>query len=473
MKEAPPEHLTLMIARYIRDLAYRDIPERVLVPLRQSISDTVGCGLVGSASGFSKLVSGYVGDWHSDGEAVIWGTRMKASAPFAAMANCASSHAWDYDDAVFPGTCHSGSVTVPTAFAVAERSRSPVSGKELVTAITAGYEVSNLIGTALGSKEFASSGFYNSVPTIFGAVTTAGKLMKLTEDQLVRALGLAATQSAGLYSATLAKRFNAPKAVMGGIFAADLARRGLEAPPDGIEAEYSGFLNTFSRNPDPRVIQRDLGRYRFEIFHKFYPCIRSNHPTVENVRLLLDENPEISPGSIREIVSHVDQLTIDYTLMTTAGGAEGVKTPGNALISLPYCVAAMVVDGELTFRQFTPARVRNARIQDLMKRIELRADPAIDKLAPTQRYRCTVEVHLIDGRVFKRFLAGPKGDPNNRLTREEMYEKFLTNATKVLDESSARRLFDSLESVEQVKDIRVIGRRLLVSSRKGAARRRR
>ena len=248
--------------------------------------------------------------------------------------------------------------------------------------------------------------------------------MNLNEDELVRALGLAATQAGGLYSATMAKRLNAPKAVMGGIMAADLAKRGLEAPPDSIEAEYSGFVTTFSRTPDLAVIDRDLGKYRFEIYHKFYPCIRSNQPTVENVRLMLQENPEITEKSIRRIVSHVDKLTIEYTVLTTAGGAEGVRTPGHALISLP----------------------------------------------PTERYRCTTEIHLDNGRVIKRFLPAAKGDPENRLTPQEMYGKFMSNATTVVTESTARAIFGALESVENLKDVCVIARKLVGSPRAGAAR---
>jgi 2-methylcitrate dehydratase PrpD len=291
---------------------------------------------------------------------------MRASAPFAAMANSAACHAWDFDDTLLPAILHPGSVAVPTAFAVAERCPTAVKGKDLITAIAAGYEVGSVIGAALGGKQFASDGFYVSVPTIFVAVATAAKLMKLNEEQLARALAVAATQAAGLYSATLTKRFNSPKAVLGGIFSADLAKRGLEASHDAIETEYSGLLSTFSRSPLPEAIPRDLGKFNFEIYHKFYPCIRSNHPTVDNVRLLLEENPEITANTIGKIVSHVDQLTIDYTFKTTSGGAEGVKTAGNALISLPYCVAAMVIDRELTLRQFTTSKVRRPVVQDFM-----------------------------------------------------------------------------------------------------------
>ncbi len=456
--------LTVMIARFIRGLTYSDIPERIRDPLGQSITDTIGCGLLGSTTSYSKLVTGYMGEWKSAGEATVWGTTMKASAPFAAMANSAACHAWDFDDTVLPAILHPGSVAVPTAFAIAERSATVVKGKELVTAIAAGYEVGNIIGTALGGKNFAADGFYVSVPTIFVAMTTAAKLMKLSEEQLTRALGLAATQAAGLYSATLAKRFNSPKAVLGGIFAADLAKRGLEASNDAIEAQYSGLLSTFSRAPVPDAILRDLGKFNFEIYHKFYPCIRSNHPTVDNVRLMLEENPDVTARAIDKIVSHVDQLTIDYTFKTTSGGAEGVKTPGNALISLPYCVAAMVIDRELTLRQFTPAQVRRSVVQDFMKRIELVADRSIDRLPPTQRYRCRTEIHLKNGRVIERSLAGPKGDPNNRLTREEMHSKFVSNAAHAIPQARATRLFESLDNLHKTANSALIMRLMRASS---------
>ena len=448
--------LTRLLARFITRLNYQKVPSRILVPMRQSVPDTIGCALLGATTDFSKLVRSFATDWNSRGEATIWGTADRAAVPFAAMANSAACHAWDYDDTLMPAVLHPGSVALPTAFAVAEHLGRPVSGKDLLTALAAGYEVGNVIGTALGSKSFASGGFYNSVPTIFVAVATAARLMRLNEDQTIRAISLAASQSGGLYSATLAKRFNAPKAVLGGLFAAELARRGMEASTDSIEAEYSGFLGTFSRAPDYAAIPRDLGHWRFEIFHKFYPCIRSNHPTVENVHLMLAENPGVEVKRIRRIISHVDQLTVDYTMKTTAGGASGVKTVGNALISLPYCVAAMAIDGELTLRQFTKAKVNTPSIQALMKRIEVRTDPAIDALPAISRYRCRTEIHLDNGKVLKRALAGPKGDPNNRLTDLEMRTKFLSNAADVIPHRRALRLYAMLSHIETVRDVRSI-----------------
>ena len=121
----------------------------------------------------------------------------------------------------------------------------------------------------------------------------------------------------------------------------------------------------------------------------------------------------------------------------------------------------MAVDRELTFRQFTPAKIARREVQALMQKIELRADPAIDALPATSRYRCTIAVHLRDGRVLKRKLIGPKGDPNNRLTASEMRIKFMTNAAKALPEKRAGRLFDLLADGEAIPDMRAVSRLLI------------
>src|SRR5688500_13062729 len=106
--------LTAMIARFIRGLTYAQIPERIRDPLGQSITDTIGRGLLGASTGYAKLVADYGSEWNSAGEVTIWGTTRKASAPFAAMANSAACHAWDFDDTVLPAILHPGSVAVPT-----------------------------------------------------------------------------------------------------------------------------------------------------------------------------------------------------------------------------------------------------------------------------------------------------------------------------------------------------------------------
>lgn len=450
MKRTEFAPLTRKVAQYIVEESFEKIPNEVVKPIKDSVIDTIGCGILGSTAPFVRMFHGYIAEWKSKEESVIWGTDKKASIPFAAMANSASTHAWDFDDTTLPGLMHPGGVAISTGLSIAENKK--VSGKEFLAAMVASYEVSNLIGVALGSKKFVSIGFYNSVPVMFASVTMAGKLLGLDEEKLVSALGIAATQAAGLYSATLTKRINAPKAVLGGIFAAELAKRGLEGPPDPLEADYSGFLKTFNPEAQMNVIPQDIGKYTFEVFHKYYPCIRSNHPAVYAVRTLMDEYPDLKPEKLGKIIVHTDTTTIEYTIKTTGGGII-VETVGNALISLPYCVAAMIVDGELTLRQFTEKKVKDPTIQELLKKVELVVDPEIDKLPATKRYRATVDIKLKDGRTYSKFCPAPKGDPTNRMTKEEMYNKFMENATAVFKKDRMEELFKTLGGIEELDDV--------------------
>lgn len=456
IKSAP---LTTKVGVYVARASFEKIPSEVIKLIKDSIIDTIGCGILGSTSPFVKLLRDYVAEWKSAGESVIWGTDKKASIPFAAMVNSAASHAWDFDDTTLPGIMHPGGPTISTGLSIAEGRK--VSGKEFLTALVTGYEVSNLIGVALGSRKFVSTGFYNSVPVIFASVAVAGKLLDLDEEKLVSALGIAATQAAGLYSATMVKRINSPKAVLGGIFAAELAKRGLEGPPDPLEANYGGFLTTFNDELQMDAISRDLGKHTFVVLHKYYPCIRSNHPPVEAVKLLMEEYPDMKADNIDKIIVHADTTTIEYTVKTTGGGYT-VRTVGNALISLPYCVAAMAVDGELTLNQFTEAKIKDPKIQKLLKRVELVLEPEIDKLPATKRYRCTVEIKLKNGKSYTKFLAGPKGDPTNRFTKEEMCNKFMENATTVFPKDRMDELFKTLERIEELDDVGKIADFLLI-----------
>ena len=448
------DSLTAIVANYICNLKYPDIPQRVLDPIRDSLIDAIGCGIIGTTSKDVRILANYFAEMQSAPQAVIWGTALKAAAPLAAAANAAATHAWDFDDTVLPGIIHPAGITVSTALALIEKSGTPVSGKDFMTALVAGYEVGNLLSAALGGRNWRVFGFYNTVPVIFASVATAGRILKLDPGQMIAALGIAATQAAGLYSATMTKRLNAPKAVEGGIYAAELALKGYEAPLDGIGDEQ-GFLKVFSRDPQWEVIPRDIGKFAFEVYHKQYPCIRSNHPAIYASRLLQDKFPEVTAESIAAITVRADTLTRMYTVETPGGGTT-VETVGNALVSLPYCLATMLVEGRLTLAEFTEQKIRNPVVQSLLKKVKIEVDPEIDKLPATQRYRATVEVTLNNGRTLNQFCPAPKGDPANRLTRDEMHAKFMQNATSIFEHKRMEELFDLLARIDELDNVSVV-----------------
>lgn len=258
----------------------------------------------------------------------------------------------------------------------------------------------------------------------------------------------------------MTKRLNAPKAVEGGIYAAELANRGYEAPLDGIGDER-GFLKTFSQDPQWDVIPQEIGKYAFEVYHKYYPCIRSNQPAIYAARMLQEEHSKaVKAENIKRITVYADRLTRMYTVGTPGGGTT-VKTVGNALVSLPYCLAAMLLDGELTLNQFTEEKVNAPSIQRLLKKVEILVDAEIDKLPPTQRYKATVEIELDSGATYKKFCPAPKGDPTNRMSKKEIYDKFIRNTTTIFNKAKMDDLFKLLENIEKLDDVRNISKLLL------------
>lgn len=441
--------ITEAAAEWIVDSSYADIPEPVRDEIQTSILDSIGCALRGTHEPPVKTLRGLVKEWDTNPACTIWGTADRAAVPFAAAINAMATHQWDYDDTML-GMFHPASVTVPPAMAIAETRQ--VDGEAFIDAVTTGYEVINAIGWAANPRELVDSGFYNSIIAIFGPTAVAATLLELDYGKTTRALGIAATHAAGLYSGTEAKRLNGPAAVRNGLIAARLANRGFEAPTDGLEATYSGFLTTFADDPTPAEILDRLGTYDFTIFRKLYPCIRSNHPAVACVAEIAGDQDGLEPDTIDEIVVRADRSTVNYTVNTPGGGHE-VRTPGNAKISLPYCVAATLIHGTLTPEQFTEPAIGDPAVQSLLKRVAVEIEPAYDDLSYEDRYRCHMTVRLRDGTTFEREYRSPPGDPENRMTADQLHDKFWTNATFALSQDGASAVLETGSRLRTVQSM--------------------
>lgn len=442
---------TRKVAEFIATEDLVDIPERVLKDVKRSAIEGIGCALAGSATEPVRTLTDYVTEWETVGQSSIWGTSHRAAVPFSAMANSMAVHQLDYDDTI-AGGFHPACVTLPTAVAIAEAN--DTDGAELLTSLAVGYEVLNVIALALNPREFVNSGFYNSVGGIFGSYAVAGRMLDLNVETLSRGIGIAATQAAGLYSGTTTKRINAPKAAMGGIIGAELARRGIESSTNALEAEYSGFLPTFSPDPRPEEITERLGSYDFDVYRKLYPCIRSNQPAIECTKLLVEEY-DVSSEEIERVVVHSDTSTVKYTVESPGGGYE-VRTTGNAKVSLPYCVAAMIIHGEFTLDQLREDRINDPAVQSLLRRVEVQADHSFDELPYDERYQCIVEMELTGGRTIEKHYEALKGNPSNPLTADELEHKFRECASRVLESDAVDELHNVLSNLEDVEDIGVL-----------------
>jgi 2-methylcitrate dehydratase PrpD len=261
-------------AEMVTNLRYEDIPPEAVEATKKDILDTLGTTLAGSSAEGTQELIDQIKYWGGREESSIFIHGGRVPSPEAALVNSQMAHARDYDDVYHVARIHVGAVNVPTGLAIAEEIGG-VNGKELITAIIAGIDIElRLAQAAKLWTEFHPTSTYG----YFGASATAGRLLHLTERQMLNALGIAYSQASGnkqcMHDGSLTKRLQPGLAARGGILSAHLAQRGYTGTTNNFEGE-AGFFALYHRGYyDPEPLTKDLGKY-FDVVklgYKPYPC---------------------------------------------------------------------------------------------------------------------------------------------------------------------------------------------------------
>ena len=229
-----------------------DVPPAVAAQARLLTLDTLGCALAAARYDFSRAVRETAERLGGPPESGLVGSKTRVSAANAALANSTLAHGLDFDDTREDAIVHTGSVVVPTSLAVAEAVSA--SGRTALEAIVAGVEVMCRVGLAVPGRFHARHYHPTALAGTFGAAAAAGKLHRLTEDQLVRAFGICGSQAAGiieyLADGSWTKRLHAGWAAHAGVVAALLAQSGFTGPESVLEGEH-GFYRAFAGGHEP------------------------------------------------------------------------------------------------------------------------------------------------------------------------------------------------------------------------------
>lgn len=448
---------TKKLAEFATSLTFEDIPRHTVSQAKFCILDALGCGLFGSTMSWSRIVSDLLETWGGIEEATLWGRRLKRPAPAAALANGVAVNGFEMDDThIEGGGAHPGGVVVPAVFATAE-AIGGVSGKEALAAIVIGYEVLIRIATAVGSAH-AVRGFYTpSTAGTFGAATAAGRLLGLDVERMTYAMHLAANRSAGLYSPSMVKRLNMGTASQNGIVSAFLSRGGITGIPDALEAKYGGFLATFADPQAAEGLASSLaaGFAIDDVGFKAYSCSRSNHSTLDAIRQLRTQSPDLEPELVEEVLVRCTTPTKVY------GAGYEVKDVPAAIMSLPYCASVMLIYGDAFVDQFTEANVADPSVQQMMRRVDVQVDPALDAMGPQYRWIVDVEITLKDGRRLQSRVSHPRGTSENPMTSEEIVNKFEALARRVLTPERVGHIVSVTENLEDQGDLRTVAKMLI------------
>ena len=349
---------TRKIADFVSSVRYEQIPADVRERLKLLILDSLGCAIYGANLEWCRIVQDTFGKLDATRTTSVWGTNLALSSTNAALVNGTEVQSFELDDVHRVGVLHVGAVTLPALFAVAE-SHVDLTGRELLVAALAGYEIGPRVGKCMGQEHIGQGWHSGATVGVFSAAAGAARGLKLDAEKTVHALGIAGTQAAGLMAAqygAMVKRMHAGRSAQSGLYGALLAKDGFTGIVDVFEAPYGGFCTTFSRSNDRFKLDELSAGFgeRFEtmgIALKFYSCVGSNHTTLDSIRDIQKRRP-FTLAELDKVVVHGSQVTADHV-----GWPYKPEGLTSAQLNLPYCVATLLLEGDCFVDQFTEEMV--------------------------------------------------------------------------------------------------------------------
>jgi len=448
---------TRAIAEFVSSLTYEAIPVPVRERIKLLILDSLGCAIYGAGLEWCRILRDTLEAVDASRSTSIWGTGGKLSSPHAALLNGTQIQGFELDDVHRTAVLHVGAVTLPALIAAAE-SHAQLSGREFLTAAVAGYEIGPRVGLCMGQEHIGQGWHSGATVGVFSAAAGASRALKLSADATVHALGIAGTQSSGLMAAqygAMVKRMHAGRAAQSGLYAALLASRGFTGIVDVFEAPYGGFCTTFSRSQDRfdlSQLSAGLGE-RFEtmrISPKFFSCVGSNHTTLDALRDICKRHP-FAPDDIDHIVVHASQVTLDH-----AGWPYKPEGLTAAQLNLAFCVATLLIEGDVFVEEFTPDCVDDPARIVLARKVKVVHDPAITALGAAHRHKVNVEVHFRDGSVERETREAPRGSEHAFASADDIVAKFRKLARSVMPYKQQDALIDAVLHVDELPDSRAL-----------------
>lgn len=439
------------IAEFVSGLRFDDLPQPVIDRLKLCVLDTLGCGIYGSITRWGQIVSNYAG--RAAGPCVVWGSRLTSNAANAALANGTMVHSFEIDDLHLAGKLHPGPVTLPVALALAAE-KPGTTGRDLLTALAAGYEVTCRVGVCQGVSAFNRGWHPTGTAGALGSSATAARLLGLPLEATRNCLGIGGTMPAGLMAAqygAMVKRLFCGHAAEVGVVAARLAADGFTGIPDILDAGFGKYPQAVSDEYDLEALTYGLGS-RFEILNvgfKFYSSVGASHTTLDAVREIL----KLRPTSPEEIASIVVR-TSEYQKLH-AGWEYQPSTVIAAQMNMQYCIAALITEGEVFVDQFTEEKIKRPDLLALAAKVRVEVDDRFDS-PPNPQRGAEVVLTRLDGSQDRAEVRFARGVPPNLPPTGEIVEKSRRLAGRVFQAEqldSIERFVATLEEAPDASDL--------------------
>src|SRR5687768_11146866 len=431
---------TRLLAEYVVTSRWDDVPADVRHEAARSLVNYLGCALGGSGDPAVDTAIRALGPYSGPRTAAVLGRTDRLDPLHASLMNGISSHVYDFDDTTPQNYIHPSSPVASALFAYA--SANTVTGRDFVQAFVVGFEAESRVGNAVYPAHYDAGWHITGTAGTFGAAAAIGRLRGLSAQQMVWALGLAATQAAGLREmfGSMGKAFHPGRAAQNGYGAALLAEAGFTAGERGIEGPR-GFAAVQSAAYNLSKVTEGLGT-DFNLrrnTYKPFPCGIVNHPTIEAC-IRLHHDHQVDAAAIRAVRLHVAPLVLDLC------NQQNITTGLQGKFSVYHGAAVGLVRGRAGIQEYTDEAVNDAAIRRVRELTRAAGDSGITE------DQAHVTVETVDGRQVEMFVRESLGNLRRPLSDAQLEDKFRDQAAVNLPQSVVDTLIRQCWQIDQLDD---------------------
>lgn len=456
------------IAEFAVNLQYKDLPKEVIYEVKRYLYDSIGCAFGGYHTKDVRIIRNIYKDMGGTEEATVLVFGDKVPAVNATLVNSLMIRALDFNDIYWKEDPSHPSDIIPAALATAEMVGASM--EEVITAIVLAYEFEQRL-CEVAVPGIRERKWHHATLTQFVSPIVAGKILGLTVDQMVNAIGINGSHNhtIGCPTAgklTMMKNTVDPMAVQSGVFAAMMAQRGYtgtEAVFEGKEGFMDCFFGWDVKEQKVKPVQmqgrESLGEWKWDLdkligglgeSYKILECSMKAFPTEALTHTHISATLKVVTKN------NITYDQIDSVTITTIARACDIlfdphkyrpESRETADHSLPYCIAAALVDHKITTQSFSEEKLKDPRIWEVIDKIHGEASEEFEKMFPAKQ-PSKVVIRTKDGREFSEYLEYPKGDPREPMTMEDLDNKFEGLTEKLLVAGRRKEIKDAIFNAE-------------------------
>lgn len=442
------------LANYAYEMRYEKLPHEAVLEAKRRIIDVLACAMGAYTSEPAKIARRVAQFSSNPNGATVLATAHKTSPDLAAFANGVMFRYLDFNDTYLSKEPAHPSDNIAAVLAVAEAEKR--SGRHVLTAIVLAYEIQCRLCDA---SSIRARGWDHVTYGAFSAGLAAGKLFGLNQRQLIHAQALAATPNNALRQTRVGelshwKGCAFANASRNAVFAAMLAKEGMTGPSDIFEGEM-GFWAQISGDFELPPLGGEPGNQDgFMINRTYIKHFPAEYHSQSAIEAALELRTEIGPEQIDQKIESITIESFDAAVEIIAGFAEhwAPKSRETADHSMPYCVSAALIDGDITLDTFTDERIQEPQLRALIQKVKVNRNEEMTAGYPDGIPNLLI-IRTLDGREFQKKIAYPLGHHKNPMTDADIERKFRGLASRVMSESSMNDILDELWRIDTCEDV--------------------